>query len=257
MNKRILEVIHPSCPFYDSHDNSSSLTSECLFGEYIEVLEVFDNWIYGKLLYDGYKGWTESKYLGESRKKNYKVVSTRTTLHIVPNLKTKVFFFLPLGSLLNVIKFNEEWAQISYNMEDKICLGYVPSKHIMHINKYDLDWVSIAEKLVGTPYRWGGRNTIGIDCSALVQLCLQAIGKKIPRDTDMQKKIKYPIIKDVNLLKRGMLIFWDGHVAISIDNRRIIHANAYHMETIIEPLNTAIRRLVNETGNIQKILNLN
>ena len=44
------------------------------------------------------------------------------------------------------------------------------------------DWVVMAEQLEGTPYRWGGRDTIGIDCSALLQLSYQTYGEMIPRN---------------------------------------------------------------------------
>jgi cell wall-associated NlpC family hydrolase len=44
-------------------------------------------------------------------------------------------------------------------------------------------------------------------------------------------------------LQRGDLIFWKGHVAIVRDATSIVHANAYHMATAIEPTHEAIARI--------------
>ena len=252
-----MEVIIPSCPFYERPDEDAPLISECLFGESIRVLDKDDSWVYGKLLTDEYEGWTKKKYLGQSNYKNYRIINTRSTLHTLPNLKSKVIYFLPLGSLLNATKLNEKWASVSYVFQDKSYIGYTPYSHIKKINEYITDWVAIAEELIGTPYRWGGRNSFGMDCSALVQLCLQTAGEFIPRDTNMQQDIDYPSIEDARELKRGMLVFWDGHVAIAVNEKNIIHANAYHMKTFIEPLEDANKRIKEEYGNIKKILDPN
>ena len=49
------------------------------------------------------------------------------------------------------------------------------------------DYVAVAERFLNVPYLWGGRTSIGLDCSALVQLSLMAAGIAAPRDTDMQR----------------------------------------------------------------------
>ena len=160
------------------------------------------------------------------------------------------------GSLLNVNKIEKNWASITYIKKNKKLCAYVPFQHIAKIDDITIDWVTISEKLNGTPYKWGGRDTIGIDCSALVQLSLQLAGKLVPRDTNMQKSINYPRIYDMKSLRRGMLVFWEGHVGILIDKEHIIHANAYHMQTTIEPLQKAINRIKIVNGDVTKILDL-
>ena len=48
---------------------------------------------------------------------------------------------------------------------------------------------------------------------------------------------------NINDLKRGCVVFWEGHVGIMIDKFNCIHANAFHMQTKIEPLDLIINRI--------------
>ena len=50
------------------------------------------------------------------------------------------------------------------------------------------DFVDVALGFSGTPYLWGGRTSLGVDCSGLVQLAREAAGLPCPRDADMQAK---------------------------------------------------------------------
>ena len=66
---------------------------------------------------------------------------------------------------------------------------YIPSINLCKINSFVIDWVKTAEMFINIPYKWGGRDSWGIDCSALVQLSLQSSGIFFPRDTVDQKKL--------------------------------------------------------------------
>ena len=134
------------------------------------------------------------------------------------------------------------WAQITLYGHEKQA-GYVPISDIVTLDHKDRDWVATAELFVGTPYKWGGRDSIGIDCSALLQLSYQTYGEDIPRNTSDQIKLKKNHIKDIDNLKRGCVVFWKGHVGIMTDKLNCLHANAFHMQTKIEPLKKIIKRL--------------
>jgi cell wall-associated NlpC family hydrolase len=58
-----------------------------------------------------------------------------------------------------------------------------------------------------------------------------------------------------NLL-RGDLIFWKGHVAIVSDAGTMVHANAHHMATVIEPIGLAIARIKQAGSEIVTIKRL-
>ena len=116
----------------------------------------------------------------------------------------------------------------------------------------DLNQIDLVKKFINTPYLWGGRNSIGIDCSGLIQNIFQINSKYFPRDTDLQEDFIKTEVEEKNL-KKGDLIFWKGHVAMMIDNSNIIHANAFHMCTKIEPLKQAKARIKRTYGKITKM----
>ena len=108
------------------------------------------------------------------------------------------------------------------------------------------DPVAVAEQFLHVPYLWGGKTSLGLDCSALVQIALTACGVPCPRDSHMQEAalgVALPPARGLADLRRGDLLFWKGHVAIARDRATLIHANAFHMAVAIEPIGEAVARI--------------
>jgi len=127
-------------------------------------------------------------------------------------------------------------------------IGFLRAAHVRPSGRQETDFVAVAERFVGTPYLWGGKTSLGIDCSGLVQLALTACGIACPRDSDMQERTLGKPVADLSSLRRGDLIFWKGHMAIVRDERTIVHANAHHMAVAIEPTMAAVAR-ISATGS--------
>ena len=127
--------------------------------------------------------------------------------------------------------------------------GYVFAGHAAPIGQTERDFVAVAETFLGTPYLWGGRTSIGLDCSGLVQLALEAAGRAAPRDADMQAGELGRAIpwRPSTELRRGDFVFWEGHVGIMTGARDFLHANAFHMAVEAEPF-TAARRRIKQAG---------
>jgi cell wall-associated NlpC family hydrolase len=105
---------------------------------------------------------------------------------------------------------------------------------------FERDPAAVAERLLGAPYVWGGRTSLALDCSGLIQQALYACGKACPRDADQQAGLGRGVRRDE--LARGDLVCWTGHIGMMLDESRLIHASSHWMAAAIEPLTDVIAR---------------
>ncbi len=241
-SKNILKIIEPSTELFSIKNKEFHVETECLFGEEFEVLKIKDKLCYGRLLTDNYKGWLSFSDLGNLSKANHRVLSLRTIVYEKEDIKSKPLMYLPLGSQIHVSSKGKTLFKILLDKKQKK-FGYVSKQHLIELSKKIEDWVTIAESFVNTPYKWGGRNSLGIDCSALVQLSLQAGGIKISRNSSEQKLFGKLVLTNLNNLERGNLIFWDGHVGIIIDNDNMVHSNMFNMKVSVEKIIDVVERI--------------
>jgi cell wall-associated NlpC family hydrolase len=229
------------------------LDTQALRGERVTIYDRNDEgWAWGQLLGDGYVGWFSDLALyPPGPAPTHKVTALRTFLFPGPSIKLPPMDTLPLGARLAVVKTTDAFVVTSSG-------HYVPSQHVAAINVVETDFVAIAERFVGTPYLWGGKSSLGIDCSGLVQVALTAAGTGCPRDSDMQEGGLGRALSETEQqhLQRGDLIFWKGHVAIVRDAETIVHANAHHMATAIENTQDAIARIEASGSDVTSIRRL-
>jgi cell wall-associated NlpC family hydrolase len=216
-------------------DANAEQMDQILFGERFEVLEEEGAWRFGQAARDGYVGFVEAAALQPAGPMpTHRVAALRTYAFAGASIKSRAIGPYSINALVRVESIDGKLARVAG-------AGWMTAAHLAPIGVFEDDWASVAERFVGAPYLWGGRESLGLDCSGLVQQALLACGRACPRDTDMQEELGQAIAAAD--FGRGDLVFWKGHVAIGIGDGRIVHANGYHMATVIEPLAEAIARI--------------
>ncbi|GAB4527720.1 MAG: C40 family peptidase [Roseibium sp.] len=219
------------------------IDTEALAGEWVTVYEQTpEGWAWGQLDTDGYVGWLSSDGLGPVKPATHRVRALRTYRYPGPDLKFPPLGLLSIGSKVRVTGQTQTRGLAYALLNDG---SAVVEKHLVPVDAVEDDWVSVAEEFVGTPYLWGGRSSLGLDCSALVQLAAQTGGHELPRDSDMQEAEAGEEIPhdDPSALRRGDLLFWKGHVGIVTGPNRLLHANGHTMTVAFEDLDQAIARI--------------
>ncbi len=202
------------------------------------LIEDVGGWAFGFVEADGYCGWMRAAVLIAPRAASHWVASVGTHIYAGPAVQA-FCDVMPMGARLRVTGQVGNFAEVDG--------GFVPASHLRAIGDWLTDPVAVAEAFLGTPYLWGGNSRAGLDCSGLVQLAYHACGLPCPRDSDLQQALGVALPDDA-ALQRGDLVFWRGHVAMMVDDRRILHANGHTMSVAYEGLAEANARIIEQGG---------
>lgn len=233
------QVTAPSLPLRREPRFDSILDTEALHGETVTVFAESEGWAWVQIDRDGYVGYMPSEGLSASIvAPTHRIAALRSYVYPEPDGKLPPLALLSLNALITAKGLEGRFLTLEGG-------GYVVARHALSAGEVVDDPVAVAEAFVGTPYLWGGRTSIGLDCSGLVQLAVEAAGHKAPRDADMQaSELGEPIEwREGTKLRRGDLVFWEGHVGIMTSATDLLHANAHHMTVEIEPFAEARERI--------------
>jgi len=231
-----------------AHD--AILETQALFGDNFTLYERKGEWGWGQMLSDNYVGYVSlSDLAAPPVAPTHRVKALRTFVFAEPDLKSMPLLALSMNCKVCAEEESGRFVLAAH-------AGWIFKGHLAELDEFAPDWVAEAEKFVGAPYLWGGKVSLGADCSGLIQTALNAGGYDCPRDTDMQEAAMGEAItpaRDLSNLQRGDLIFWKGHVGVMIDGEHLLHANAFHMATAIEPLREAVDRILPVAGPITSV----
>ena len=232
---KAMRLVVPAAAVRAAPSVDAEQVDQLLFGERFDVVEIADGFAWGQAARDGYVGWVEAAALSpRPLAATHRVSALRTFAYLEPSIKAPPRGPFSLNALVTVTDLDGALARIEG-------AGWAPLGHLTPVGAAFADPVDTAERFLGTPYLWGGRDSLGIDCSGLVQQAFHAAGRACPRDSDQQMRLG----RDAPLEDpaRGDLVFWRGHVGMMLDGRRLLHANAHHMAVAVEPLAEAVARI--------------
>lgn len=247
------QVARPAVPLRRKPMGMLGFDTEALFGEVVTVYDESEGWAWVQLDHDGYVGYLPADTLTpEVRPVTHRVKAPGTFVYPVADIKAPPLMHLSLNARLSVVDDDGRFVRLEGG-------GFVYARHVTEAGRYERDFVEVAERLVDTPYLWGGKTRVGLDCSGLVQIALHAAGRAAPRDSDMQQaEIGSNVLVPESLdgLERGDLVFWKGHVGMMVDGLMLVHANAHHMKVVVETLPDALARIAKSGLHVAAIKRL-
>lgn len=252
---RLARVRDALVPLRNAPGHEAAMDSELLLGETLRIFEVQEGWAWVQSERDGYVGWCAENSLDlHASATTHRVKAMAIHIYPKPDIKVSPIGDATLNAEVAIVERmgkaeesgvaggaaadKERFAQL----EDG---NFAVARHLSPRGGKKGDFVAVAQRFLGVPYLWAGRSVHGIDCSGLIQMSMHAAGRGCLRDTDMQEKTLGTRVtnKDPSAWRRGDLVFWPGHVGIVSSPGKILHANAFHMECVEEPLIPTIDRL--------------
>ena len=227
-------------PMRKEPSHTSELVSELLFNDIYKIIDENDEWLKIQCMYDSYEGWIRKLQHNEITDNEFNAYISKEKF------------------IINVPSINHENMVLSFG-----------SKVFTHVEgsiplskNYDSDvLIESAFKMINTPYRWGGKSIMGIDCSAFVQLCAKVAGYKLPRDASQQ----YDFGETINGLSEaqsGDIAFFENkehrivHVGILLSKNIIIHASGKVRIDAIDEIGIFNNELNTHTHHLCKIKRL-
>lgn len=233
-------TVRPTAPLATAPDPRAPLGSELWFGEAVKLFDVANGWAWVQSVRDGYVGYTPAGALGPMEPApTHKIAGRAAYIFADPGMKHPPLATLPMDAAVALAPDRDPdaaWQPLADG------IGYLHKSQLRDIDRVDADWATVAESLIGAPYLWGGRSSLGLDCSGLVQTCLGRCGIAVLRDTYMQETTIGSPVDPTAPLRRGDIVFLPGHVGILLDAERICHANATHMAVTVERLTAVVAR---------------
>ncbi len=213
-------------PVWPSGRAEGEAVSELLPGEEFAVLEYAGGWAWGFCRADHVVGYVETIALADRSLTTHIVCEKCAPVTADGGIAASVLAYLPMGSRL-------------HGTERGACLvteyGCVPLSHLRPVEEHDEDPVVVSERLIGVPWRAGGRSYEGVDAGGLVQLALSLCGLGAPRFVDRQRSLGVRI-PDAAPLRRCDLVVAGETAGLMIDDLMMIHASRAAAKVTVEPV---------------------
>ena len=228
----------------------AELVDEVLYGMVVQILDdPNSDWVLVRTAYR-YEGYCQKMHLliDESQVNNWENEATYVVGHSFadvlnePRIQAAKITTLVKGSVIRYIQndhISKEWATVQLATGE---IGYtrtmwIHNKINNHLSEKQFreGVVQTALSYIKTPYRWGGKSPLGIDCSGLCSMAYMLNGVYIYRDASI--KDGFPI-KEISFeqIQPGDLLFFPGHIAMYIGDHKYVHSSLGGNEVNINSL---------------------
>ena len=218
---------------YKKPFSKTEVVTQMIYGESFSVLKKTKKWLKIKIKEDGYKGYIKNKKFLGFFKATHKIRSLKAKIYKFPNFQKKIYE-LPFCSKIKVTDNKSNFLKFSK--------GWVNKKDVVPINYKEKNFFQKVIFFKNIKYKWGGKSFKGLDCSALIQLFLNFNNRFCPRDAKDQVKYFKKNVKLKNI-KKNDIIYWKGHVALAITNKKLIHAYGPMKKTVVMRIDKTIKRI--------------
>ena len=218
---------------YKRPSEVSEITSQIIYGEKFKVLSKNKSWLKIETSFDNYIGYIRDENYSGDHSPTHKIFSLK--VNIFNKQKNKTKYFLPFASKISIIQENKKFVEFEKNK-------WILKKDIKKIDVIEKDYLKILKLFLRTKYVWGGKTYKGIDCSAILQLFYYYNNIFYPRDTKDQLRYSKSNVK-TKIFKKGDVLFWDGHVAICVNAKKLIHAYKPEKKVLIMSITKTIDRI--------------
>ena len=238
----------PVLNIYKKNSASSEIVTQIIYGESFSIFKKRGKWLKIKIMEDNYKGYIQNKKFIDYLKPTHKVCKLSANVYQFPNKLVKINE-LSFGSKIKVIDKKNKLL--------KFTKGWIDQKDVKLITFNEKNFFKKIVLFKNIKYKWGGKSFKGIDCSALIQICLNFNNQFCPRDTKDQVKYFKKNIK-LNKIKKNDIIYWKGHVAVALSKKKLIHAYGPSKKTLTMNIISTINKIKNSTNlkikSIKRIL---
>ena len=213
-----------------------------IFGDRFSIIKKKSKWLKVKIKEDNYKGFIINRKFSTFIKPTHKIHILKAKIYKFSN-KKKIINQLSFGSKIRVLGRKGKFYKFSN--------GWIDSTNVKPIAYKENDLLKKIIIFKNIKYKWGGKSFKGIDCSALVQIFLNFNNKFCPRDAKDQVKFFKKNIK-FKKIKKNDIIYWKGHVAVALSNKKLIHAYGPRKKTVVMGINQTIKK-IEQTAKLKVI----
>jgi cell wall-associated NlpC family hydrolase len=211
------------------------MVTQLLFGDTCILFEKPNynpDFVYIKNSSDNYEGWVQKDMLTLISENDFQELKNTSPFLVnspmanVFCLSDKSIIRLSIGSRIpfyNPDNSNFCVGEKSYQIFPDM-VSYIPGKDKTNIITY-------AKLLLNTPYLWGGKNVLGIDCSGFVQVVFSLNGYLLPRNASQQAEFGETIFSLNEAQENDLLFFGENetitHTGIYLGENKIIHSSGH------------------------------